>query len=157
MAACSTTGGLSARIIVDCGRCGTRTPNRPAAIRRTGWPIRIVHLEPGDYTAYFVTDSSHSSVKWNASAPPDGGRWGMTLLAATGKLEPSAVTTHAEVADPSIIAQLVRVRDNERPTTSFTLARDSAVRIYALGEGRRQRNGRLRMDRRPRPVAEYGK
>jgi hypothetical protein len=95
---------------------------------------RIVHLEPGDYTAYFVTDSSHSSVKWNASAPPDGGRWGMTLLTATGKLEPSAVTTHAEVADPSIIAQLVRVRDNERPTTSFTLARDSAVRIYALGE-----------------------
>ena len=75
---------------------------------------RVVHLEAGDYTVYFVTDGSHSAAEWNASAPPDGGRWGITLLAASGHLDPSAVTTHAEAADPSIVAQLVRVRDNER-------------------------------------------
>jgi len=95
---------------------------------------RVVHLEAGDYTVYFVTDGSPSAAEWNASAPPDGGRWGITLLAASGHLDPSAVTTHAEAADPSIVAQLVRVRDNERPTPSFTLARESAVRIYAVGE-----------------------
>jgi hypothetical protein len=94
---------------------------------------RVVHLDAGDYTAYFVTDDSHSAKHWNASAPPDGKRWGMTLLSATSAA-PAAVTTHAEVADPSLVAQIVRVRDHERKQTTFTLAQDSRVRIYALGE-----------------------
>jgi hypothetical protein len=95
---------------------------------------RVVHLDAGDYTVYFVTDDSHSAKRWNASAPPDGQRWGITLLAANGTSDARAVSTHAEVADPSIVAQIVRVRDHERKQTTFTLAQDSRVRIYALGE-----------------------
>jgi len=94
---------------------------------------RVVHLNAGDYTVYFVTDDSHSAKKWNSSAPPDGKRWGITLLSANGTA-PAAVTTHAEIADPSVVAQIVRVRDHERKQTTFTLAQDSRVRIYALGE-----------------------
>jgi hypothetical protein len=94
---------------------------------------RVVHLEAGDYTAYFVTDDSHSAKKWNASAPPDGRHWGITLLSPNGAASP-AFTTHAEIADPSVVAQIVRVRDHERKQTTFTLAQDSRVRIYALGE-----------------------
>jgi hypothetical protein len=96
---------------------------------------RVVHFEKGDYTVYYVTDGSHSAEKWNASAPPDGRRWGITLLSAEPSLDRAAVTSHAETPDPSILAQLVRVRNDERPHQSFTLAQASDVRIYALGEG----------------------
>jgi hypothetical protein len=96
---------------------------------------RVVHFDKGDYTVYYVTDGSHSAEKWNASAPADGRRWGITLLSAEASLDRKAVTAHAETPDTSILAQLVRVRDDERPRQPFTLSQASDVRIYALGEG----------------------
>jgi hypothetical protein len=49
-----------------------------------------------------------------------------------------------EKADPSIVAQLVRLRDDESPRKTFRLDRETHVRIYALGEGT------------GRPLADYG-
>ena len=120
---------------------------------------RVVHLEAGDYTVYFVTDDSHSAKKWNASAPPDGAALGdYAARRQRRRWIARRSTTHAEIADPSIVAQLVRVRDDERQQTTFTLARESRVRIYALGEARRRRDGGLRMDRGgEEPAAKCGR
>ena len=89
----------------------------------------------GDYVVHYVSDDSHAFGDWNAAAPSDGQHWGITLLAARGPAERSAATEYAEKADPSIVAQLVRVRDDENARKSFKLDRESQVRIYALGEG----------------------
>src|SRR5450759_362493 len=96
---------------------------------------RALHLEKGDYVVHYVTDDSHAYDAWNASAPFDGQHWGITLLAAHDTLDRAAVSEYAEKPDPSIIAQMIRLRNDENPRTRFTLDRESQVRIYALGEG----------------------
>jgi len=96
---------------------------------------RTVRLEPGDYVVNYISDDSHSYGDWNASAPRDSQHWGITLLAAHGTADRSAITEYAERPDASVIAQLVRVRDDANPRTKFTLDRETRVRVYALGEG----------------------
>jgi hypothetical protein len=96
---------------------------------------RTVRLEKGDYVVHYISDDSHSYDDWNAAAPSDGPHWGITLLTATGPVERGAVSDYTEKADPSILAQLVRLRDDERPRKTFKLDRASQVRIYAIGEG----------------------
>ena len=94
-----------------------------------------VRLQPGSYVVHYVTDDSHSADDWNAAAPADGRHWGITLLAAEGTVDRAAITPYNEKNDPSILAQLTEVRDDDEVRKRFTLSRDSAVRIYALGEG----------------------
>lgn len=96
---------------------------------------RTMHLDKGDYVVHYVSDDSHSFDEWNAAAPSDGQHWGITLLSAQGALDAAAVTEYAERPDPSVLAQLVRLRDDEHARRPFTLDRESQVRIYALGEG----------------------
>jgi hypothetical protein len=96
---------------------------------------RTIHLDKGDYVVHYVSDDSHSFDDWNAAAPSDGQHWGITLLAAQGSLDRSVVTEYAEKPDPNVLAQIVRVGDDERPRRSFRLDRETTIRIYALGEG----------------------
>jgi hypothetical protein len=96
---------------------------------------RSIHLDKGDYVVHYVSDDSHSFDNWNAAAPSDGQHWGITLLAAQGTLERSAVSDYAEKPDASLLAQLVRIGDSESPRRPFKLDRESQVRIYAIGEG----------------------
>jgi hypothetical protein len=95
----------------------------------------IVRLDKGSYIVHYISDDSHSAGEWNAAAPADGRRWGITVLAAQGTLDSSAVARYDDKGDPSILAQLTEVRDDEQLRKRFTLDRDSDVRIYALGEG----------------------
>src|SRR6185436_6658189 len=76
-----------------------------------------------------------SAEDWNASAPPDGRRWGITLLAARGTLDPAIVGRYDDKGDPAVLAQLTEVRDDDQVRKRFTLDRESDVRIYAVGEG----------------------
>ena len=46
-----------------------------------------MHLDKGSYVVHYITDDSHSADEWNASAPPDGRHWGITVLAAKGPLD----------------------------------------------------------------------
>lgn len=96
-----------------------------------------VRLQPGGYVVHYVSDDSHSFGDWNASAPPDGQHWGITLLAASGTLDRGAVTPYDPKADPSIIAELTGVRDDDRVQKRFRLDRQTDVRVYAVGEGTR--------------------
>ena len=94
-----------------------------------------IHLDKGSYVVHYLSDDSHSSDEWNAAAPPDGRRWGITLLAAKGPLDRTAVLPYDEKRDPAILAQLTGVRDDEQVRTTFSLDRDTDVHIYAIGEG----------------------
>jgi hypothetical protein len=95
---------------------------------------RTIRLEKGDYVVNYISDDSHSYDEWNASAPRDGKHWGITLLAARGASDRSAFSEYAEKPDSSVLAQLVRVRDDAAPRTKFVLDRETRVRVYALGE-----------------------
>lgn len=100
-----------------------------------------VHLEPGSYTAYFVTDGNHSAGGgWNSAEPFDGEYWGMTITAANSAVNPASfVTISSDAAagrrGPSVLAQIDRVRSDAHERARFHLAADAAVRIRAIGEG----------------------
>jgi hypothetical protein len=95
-----------------------------------------IRLEPGDYIAHYVTDDSHAAGDWNASPPPNGKLWGLTLLAASGNAPGADVVAPYEPkADPSIVATLVGVRDDRHERSRFALEREQDVRVYAIGEG----------------------
>jgi len=94
-----------------------------------------LRLDKGSYVVHYISDDSHSAEEWNAAAPPDGRRWGITVLAAKGPLDQAAVAPYDEKGDPSILAQLTEVRDDEQVRKTFALDRDTDIRIYALGEG----------------------
>ncbi len=93
-----------------------------------------LHLQPGSYVVHYISDDSHSAEEWNAAAPADGRHWGITVLAAQGALDRAAVAPYEEKGDPSILAQLTEIRDNDQVRKRFTLAAESDVRIYAVGE-----------------------
>ncbi len=94
-----------------------------------------IHLEKGSYIVHYVSDDSHSPDAWNAAAPADGRRWGITVLAGLDALDRAAITPYEEKGDPSIVAQLTAVRDDDRVRQRFTLTSDTEVRICAIGEG----------------------
>ncbi len=94
-----------------------------------------IHLDQGNYVVHYLSDDSHSAAEWNATAPPDGRRWGITILAAKGPLDRTAVLPYDEKRDPAILAELTGVRDDEQVRKTFSLDRDTDVHIYAVGEG----------------------
>jgi hypothetical protein len=94
-----------------------------------------LHLPKGSYVVHYVSDDSHSAAEWNSAAPADGRHWGITVLAAQGALDRGAIAAYDERADPSILAQLTEIRDDDQVTKRFTLQTESDVRIYAVGEG----------------------
>jgi hypothetical protein len=95
----------------------------------------VLRLDKGSYVVHYVSDGSHSYREWNASAPSDGEHWGVTVLAATGSLDKAAVAPHEPRADPSLIAEAVQVRDEDRVQRRFSLDSETLIRIVALGEG----------------------
>ena len=94
-----------------------------------------LHLDKGNYVVHYLSDDSHSAQEWNATAPPDGRRWGITVLTANGAVDRTAVLPYDEKRDPAILAELTGIRDDEQVRKTFSLDRDTDVRIYAIGEG----------------------
>ncbi|HEX9654122.1 MAG TPA: hypothetical protein VGA99_10450 [bacterium] len=95
----------------------------------------VRRLEKGSYIVYFVTDDSHSYWDWNTAPPHDQERWGITIYGADDDFDPNDIGEYEPRAEGNILAQIVRVGDHERERERFTLDNDSAVRIYAIGEG----------------------
>lgn len=95
----------------------------------------VVHFDRGSYIVYFVTDGSHSYRDWNTTPPHDQKSWGITILAADEDYDPEDVAEYEEKEDHSILAKLVKIRDDAFETESFTLDIDSEIGIYAIGEG----------------------
>jgi hypothetical protein len=99
--------------------------------RRT---VDKVTLPPGEYLAFYVTDGSHSPSDWNAAPPCDPFLYGLTLSVPS-----DAELSHVALADlkesGKVLAELVRVGNDQDLTATFTLAAARKVRVYALGEG----------------------
>lgn len=93
-----------------------------------------LRLDPGRYLVYYRSDGSHSYGDWNAAPPAEARLWGVSVFPASGRLDSEAVAPFARGAGQAI-AELVRMRDDERSHQTFTLNRPTRVRIYAIGEG----------------------
>jgi hypothetical protein len=93
-----------------------------------------VHLDAGSYLVYYSSDDSHSAEAWNAAPPAEARYWGVSVFPASGTLDRSAIAPYTRAAS-NAIAELVRMRDDVNARRSFTIDRDQAVRVYAIGEG----------------------
>lgn len=95
----------------------------------------VVTLDAGSYLVYYTSDGSHSFEDWNASPPMEPEVWGITLLPASGGPADGVVEGLDPTSHPSALAALTRIGDDETRSTSFSLNRESEIRVYALGEG----------------------
>jgi hypothetical protein len=98
---------------------------------------QVIRLDPGNYVVYFQTDGSHAFRTWNSTAPIGEDDWGISLFPASGTLDRDKIAPLDEVADEpgEVIARVINIGDDEARLRTFTLDRDTDVRIYALGEG----------------------
>jgi len=95
--------------------------------------VESIVLPAGEYVATFVTDDSHSPADWNAAPPCDPSLYGLTLSTPEdGDL--TAVTLIPEPDPGPVLAQLVRVQDDQDLSAGFILKARQTVRVYALGE-----------------------
>lgn len=94
-----------------------------------------IELPAGNYLAHYVTDGSHSYGDWNASRPFDPEHWGLSVFVTEEDFAAGAVAAYHPEEDPNILAQIIRVRDDADEQVTFTLERNTEVRIYAIGEG----------------------
>jgi hypothetical protein len=97
----------------------------------------IVHFEPGNYIAYYVTDDSHSYHSWNDGAPINSKKWGMTITVADESFRDGDVVAYVEEEDESVLVKLTRIGDHDRRRAKFTLTEEQNVQIYSIGEGTR--------------------
>lgn len=110
---------------------------RKAQYAGGGEKNRIVNQEidfpKGNYIAYFVTDDSHAYGSWNVAPPLIPELWGLSIIAED---KDSFVLSDAQAnsSNSQIVAEIVRVRDDERAKKSFTLDKETKIRILAIGE-----------------------
>jgi hypothetical protein len=95
-----------------------------------------LRLEPGNYLVYYRSDGSHSAHAWNAAQPAEARYWGVSVFPASGKLDRALIGPLERGGGAgAVLAELARMGDREDRRASFTLAQETDVRIYALGEG----------------------
>lgn len=94
-----------------------------------------ISLEPGNYLVYYKTDDSHAYDDWNDDPPYNRGKWGITLSLVNNN-DAKNISKYRETEDENLLAQIVRVGDDEYRTKEFTLKKDSKVRILCIGEGK---------------------
>lgn len=94
-----------------------------------------ITLPRGSYVVTYQTDDSHAYGDWNDDPPFDREHYGVTIMGAGEDFVSGVVGKYVEQRDQDIIAQLVRMGDNEDRSERFTLGKPCRVRIYAIGEG----------------------
>jgi hypothetical protein len=96
----------------------------------------VIKLEKGDYVVYYATDDSHSWHDWNAGPPHEQDAYGITLW-TTNKADRSKASLFEpkEYKNDKVVVEILRVRDDARLNESFTLDKDTNLRIMAVGEG----------------------
>jgi len=95
----------------------------------------VITLQPGEYIVHYQTDDSHSYEEWNAREPDNPEDWGITIYPL--KSGQNAVTRLKKIktAKNNIVAQLIRVGDDEHVRKQFTLDKTTRLHIYCIGEG----------------------
>lgn len=95
----------------------------------------VITLPKGSYIVQYNTDDSHAYNDWNADPPYDQDRYGVTLSLVGEKADRSIVGKYTDPREKGMLAQLIRMRDNEKKEVNFKLDKTTRVRVYALGEG----------------------
>jgi len=95
----------------------------------------IITLPRGTYTVFYQTDDSHTYDDWNESPPFDPEHWGITIYGAGESFNMADVEKNIMPHETGIIAQIIKVGNNENRIQNFSLDKTTHVRIYALGEG----------------------
>lgn len=95
----------------------------------------VVYFEPGSYVVHFVTDDSHSYRDWNSPKPYQPEAWGIRIYTVGRDGDENFIKPYDPEQDKNILVQLTRVGDDEHLRKSFTLEKDTDIRIYAIGEG----------------------
>ena len=101
--------------------------------RKNRRQVETLQLPAGDYEASFITDDSHSPADWNAAPPCDPGMYGLTLSVPSDADLPAVALTKPLAW--TVLAELVRVGNDQDRRASFTLATAQPVRVYAIAEG----------------------
>ena len=95
-----------------------------------------IKLQPGSYIVYYATDDSHSYEEWNSAKPYDPSKWGVTLWTPDNKSKANMELFSAnDYKNKNVIAEIVRVKDDEYLQKSFELKNETKIRVYAIGEG----------------------
>lgn len=94
-----------------------------------------VRLEAGSYLVHYTSDGSHSYNNWNSSPPAEDRFWGVSVFPASGRLNPADVGPFVRGARGTVVAELVRMRNDADARAPFRLTRETRLRVYALGEG----------------------
>ena len=95
--------------------------------------VETIQLPAGDYEATFITDDSHSPADWNAAPPVDPGTYGLTLSIPSDKDLNAFSATKPLVWN--VLAEAVRIGNDQDRAVSFSLTMTQSVRVYAIGEG----------------------
>ena len=96
----------------------------------------VITLDPGNYVVYYTTDDSHSYRDWNSSPPYDRERWGITIWTTKDSdRDKISLFDENDFHSDKIIAEIIRVRDDDYITKTFTLKSKTKIRIIAIGEG----------------------
>ncbi|HKI79729.1 MAG TPA: hypothetical protein VKA26_14405 [Ignavibacteriaceae bacterium] len=97
---------------------------------------QTIKLQPGNYIVYYETDDSHSYEGWNSAAPYDPTKWGITIWTPGDKKKSNTeLFTASSYKNKNVVAEIIRVRDNEHLEKTFELKADTDIRVYAIGEG----------------------
>ena len=94
----------------------------------------ILRLDAGNYMVYYRSDGSHSYGDWNSSPPAENSYWGISLSTSNASDLDNVGPAQLGYGD-NVIAELVRIGDNDRERQNFQLDHDAKVRIIAVGEG----------------------
>lgn len=95
----------------------------------------VIELKAGEYVAYAKTDDSHAYRDWNSSKPNDRENWGLSLFGVGDSFDSDDIELFKLSDKRNIIAEIVRVQDDEKIRKSFILEEKTVVHIYAQGEG----------------------
>ena len=97
----------------------------------------IVELPAGNYLVYYRSDDSHAFLEWNAAAPFEPKKYGITIYAA----EPGFSESDYALADEfplggDILVNLTGLGDGVDVEQDFVISETSRIRIHAIGEGK---------------------
>ncbi|MEO8167296.1 MAG: hypothetical protein ABI623_03555 [bacterium] len=95
----------------------------------------IVSLPKGSYLVQYITDDSHAYNDWNSDPPFDPEHYGVTIYGVGEKFDKSIVGGYVDQRDKNVIAQIIRVGDNEKKQQKFKLLKTTKLRVYGIGEG----------------------
>ena len=95
---------------------------------------KLITLAPGKYIVFYKTDDSHAFRDWNVDQPWMPESWGITI-SCPDKACQQFVKPYSEQSDPDILAQMVRIGNDEKVYQKFELHLPTDVRIYCIGEG----------------------